>query len=107
MVTFFVFLTMFLFLGNLVSWPMLVVASKEIERLKGGGRDSLPSSPKPVCLCKHGINYHVNRGGCQAKVAYTADGAKFTEAHKCPCQAYTGPEPLPEYVHPLEIGTEE
>lgn len=65
-----------------------------------------PKVPTPICLCEHGVNYHQN-GKCHGSVDMKVRGLRTRYEHayvsKCSCKVYTGPEPLPEYYHPLEL----
>ncbi len=59
----------------------------------------------PMCLCEHGINFHLEGGRCVSDTDHVREGF-ITGARKpvpCKCLRYTGPEPLPSFYHPLEL----
>lgn len=45
----------------------------------------------PICHCKHAVNYHRDKDGCQHPSGLFRDDT-------CSCRKYVGPEPLPEYI---------
>lgn len=55
-----------------------------------------PQPVKPTCGCGHDVSFH-NRadGTCHERVS-----PRKTVSHQCPCQGYTGPEPLPAFFAP-------
>lgn len=63
----------------------------------------------PVCTCEHGYSFH-DENGCHQTVKWeirdylSTRWGGFTKHIECRCKTYVGPEPLPTYYHPLEIG---
>lgn len=76
----------------------LAIGTREGRELE---RKSLPS--QPICMCGHGINYHNSHKGCRVSLFYTQDGMHTKHSFRCECEEYVGPQPLPEYYHPLEL----
>jgi hypothetical protein len=51
--------------------------------------------PKPFCGCKHHYSMHDKDGRCREQIERWSERQDFHWV-QCPCQHYTGPEPLPE-----------
>lgn len=101
-------------LGALVSWSAYRVGIRRERRRKPRPIES----PKPVCGCDHHYSHHDKDGKCHAGVRFLAErgqprtvrtgyeGEKHTVVYDheqwatgtCPCQRYTGPEPMPTYI---------
>lgn len=63
-----------------------------------------PAQPKATCLCEHGINFHKNgTGRCVQIERWEPVAFGFERPARCSCLQYVGPQPLPEYYHPLEL----
>lgn len=88
-------------------WVEATGQAKTLQRQLDEER--FPKTPKPVCLCNHGINFHDESGRCTETVRWEVTaGSKvagwFDRHEKCRCIKYVGPEPLVEIYHPLAIG---
>lgn len=64
-----------------------------------------PKPIEPVCGCGHQYAFHdPGTGRCGGRVEVNRWSGKGRWAgldrEQCPCQRYTGPEPLPEYYAP-------
>lgn len=68
------------------------------DRLEAKNR--LLKEPRAICLCQHGMNFHVEGGGRCEEVTYVHPYISLLDT-KCSCKRYTGPEPLPTYYAEL------
>ena len=80
---------------------------REVRYLRRNNRDLLSrfeNTPRAVCACSHGFGSHANGGRCMDWKHEPSFLGWATRADRCVCRKYTGPEPLPEFYHPLELG---
>lgn len=88
---------------------MILLAGIVIGRFLPGRRRKprMPTPPKPVCGCTHGLQTHdPETRRCHAQVkTYRHNGiSEVLDGYAdCACRQYTGPEPLPEFFA-QEIG---
>ena len=71
-----------------------IVVGRLSSRLKPRAIDG---EPKPICGCKHHYSMHDENGKCQFEEDYHWHKGE-RRSDTCPCQRYSGPEPLPKYI---------
>lgn len=78
--------------------------NKYLESKLSSAQNELENK-KPICLCAHGYNFHVN-GVCSVKSLVQKSNlimGDYRKTEVCDCKHYVGPEPLPDFYHPLEL----
>ena len=107
---FFICFSIFMTINFLIALVMVHSGHNKIVRLESqlaSAKGQINHTPRPECLCGHGINFHDENGGrCGVDVreVYALPFSNLMRGVRCACKRYTGPEPLPEFYHPLEIG---